>query len=467
MHLPGFGAKRARRLYDELGIDSLEALRAAAERQKIRKLRGFGAKVEENAARVARAEHDERRPGAAHPALARAADRRADRRRAARPPGRASASRSPARCAARPTRSRTSTSSPPPTTRGAGRPRWPSCRSSSRCSRRATPARACSRTPGMKVDLQGRRARPVRQRAPALHRLQGAQRGAARGGGAARAARLRVRDPRRRDRRDAALRDRGGGLRAARPTRGSRPSCARAAASSRRRADGALPRLLIELERPPRRPALPHDALRRPPDARGDGRGRAARAATSTSRSPTTRPRTGSATTSRPRRSRRGSRRSRALNARLDGFDAAGRDRDQHPPGRLARLRRTSCSRGSTGSIASVHTSFGMGERDDDRRAWSPRSSTRWSTRSATRPGARSRRAPPYAIDMERVIEAAARTRHDARDQRRARPPRPQRAPRPRGGRGRRADPGRLRRPLGAQPRPAAVRRSRPRGARG
>ena len=36
MHLPGFGPKRARRLYDELGIDSLEALRAAAEEGKIR-----------------------------------------------------------------------------------------------------------------------------------------------------------------------------------------------------------------------------------------------------------------------------------------------------------------------------------------------------------------------------------------------------------------------------------------------
>ncbi len=47
MHLPGFGPKRARRLYDELGIDSLEALRAAAEQQKLRDLRGFGAKVEE------------------------------------------------------------------------------------------------------------------------------------------------------------------------------------------------------------------------------------------------------------------------------------------------------------------------------------------------------------------------------------------------------------------------------------
>src|SRR3954447_16165246 len=47
MHLPGFGPKRARRLYDELGIDSLDARRAAAEEQKIRALRGFGAKVEE------------------------------------------------------------------------------------------------------------------------------------------------------------------------------------------------------------------------------------------------------------------------------------------------------------------------------------------------------------------------------------------------------------------------------------
>ena len=48
MHLPGFGPRRARRLFDELGIDSLEALRAAAEAGQIRGLRGFGAKVEEN-----------------------------------------------------------------------------------------------------------------------------------------------------------------------------------------------------------------------------------------------------------------------------------------------------------------------------------------------------------------------------------------------------------------------------------
>src|SRR5918999_5651847 len=52
MHLPGFGPKRARRLYDELGIDSLDALRAAAEQGRIRGLRGFGTQVEENLLRV-------------------------------------------------------------------------------------------------------------------------------------------------------------------------------------------------------------------------------------------------------------------------------------------------------------------------------------------------------------------------------------------------------------------------------
>jgi DNA polymerase (family X) len=46
--LPGLGPKRARLLYDELGIDSLEALKAAAETQRLRGVRGFGAKAEEN-----------------------------------------------------------------------------------------------------------------------------------------------------------------------------------------------------------------------------------------------------------------------------------------------------------------------------------------------------------------------------------------------------------------------------------
>ncbi len=46
--IPGLGSKTVRRLYDELGVASLEDLREAAEGEKIRDLKGLGAKVEDN-----------------------------------------------------------------------------------------------------------------------------------------------------------------------------------------------------------------------------------------------------------------------------------------------------------------------------------------------------------------------------------------------------------------------------------
>ena len=46
--VPGLGAKTARRLFDELGITTLDELKEAAEEQRIRDLKGLGAKVEEN-----------------------------------------------------------------------------------------------------------------------------------------------------------------------------------------------------------------------------------------------------------------------------------------------------------------------------------------------------------------------------------------------------------------------------------
>jgi DNA polymerase (family 10) len=46
--VPGLGAKTARRLYDELGVTSLDDLRAAAEQERIRELKGLGPKAEEN-----------------------------------------------------------------------------------------------------------------------------------------------------------------------------------------------------------------------------------------------------------------------------------------------------------------------------------------------------------------------------------------------------------------------------------
>jgi DNA polymerase (family 10) len=45
--LPGLGPKRARRLYEELGVDSLDALESAANAHHIRELKGFGPKAEE------------------------------------------------------------------------------------------------------------------------------------------------------------------------------------------------------------------------------------------------------------------------------------------------------------------------------------------------------------------------------------------------------------------------------------
>jgi DNA polymerase (family 10) len=46
--VPGVGAKTARRLFDELGVASLEDLKAAAEAEKVREVKGLGPKAEEN-----------------------------------------------------------------------------------------------------------------------------------------------------------------------------------------------------------------------------------------------------------------------------------------------------------------------------------------------------------------------------------------------------------------------------------
>ena len=48
MRLSGLGPKRARRLFDELGVDSLDALRQAAQAHRIRSLKGFGPKAEDS-----------------------------------------------------------------------------------------------------------------------------------------------------------------------------------------------------------------------------------------------------------------------------------------------------------------------------------------------------------------------------------------------------------------------------------
>src|SRR5881397_1885649 len=46
--LPGFGAKKARKLFDALGVASLDDLREAVEAERLRDVPGFGPKAEEN-----------------------------------------------------------------------------------------------------------------------------------------------------------------------------------------------------------------------------------------------------------------------------------------------------------------------------------------------------------------------------------------------------------------------------------
>ena len=112
--------------------------------------------------------------------------------------------------------------------------------------------------------------------------------------------------------------------------------------------------------------------------------------------------------------------------------------------------------------IGSIHTSFGMEEAAMTERMIAAVEHP-WLDAIGHPTGRKIETRPPYAIDMTRVIAAAAKNGHDDRDQRRARPARHERVPRPRRGRGGRARADRLRRPLGEELRPAAVRdRDRP-----
>ena len=66
MRLPGLGPKTAARLWHELGLTTLAALKAAAEQQRLRALPGFGARSEE---RILKALAEERAPAEVRPLL--------------------------------------------------------------------------------------------------------------------------------------------------------------------------------------------------------------------------------------------------------------------------------------------------------------------------------------------------------------------------------------------------------------
>jgi hypothetical protein len=114
LRIPGIGPKTVRLLHGELGIDSVEALRAAAEEGRLRRVKGLSERTETNVLEaIGRIER--RGTPAAHP-----------RRRCARGglvgasagrPRASGASSRPARCDAGVRRSATSTCWPPSTTR--------------------------------------------------------------------------------------------------------------------------------------------------------------------------------------------------------------------------------------------------------------------------------------------------------------------------------------------------------------
>ena len=196
--LPGLGPKRARRLYDELGIDSPR--RAACRRGGAQDPRPEGVR-REGRGDAARSRAEATAPASAgrRIVLDRAlASRRAAASTRCAPTPPPSGSSSPARRGGGPTASRTSTSS-----------RRRPIRSRSHRPRRALQLVETANTPGDRRRQTAhphgapsrradRRARPVRQPAPALHRFQGAQHGAARLRRPQGPARLRVRRARRR-----------------------------------------------------------------------------------------------------------------------------------------------------------------------------------------------------------------------------------------------------------------------------
>jgi DNA polymerase (family X) len=72
--IPGLGPKKARKLFDTLGVDSLDALKAAVEQEKVREVPGFGVKTEETIAHAIASGDTAPSPRILHSQAARIAD---------------------------------------------------------------------------------------------------------------------------------------------------------------------------------------------------------------------------------------------------------------------------------------------------------------------------------------------------------------------------------------------------------
>ena len=231
--LPGLGPKRARRLYEELGIDSLDSLTEAATAGRISELKGFGDKAEQ-ALLEAVAAYAQAGPAqriVLHRALA-VGEELLAAIRAHPATDRAELAGSARRMTESVKDLDIVATATDPGALAQAAAALPQVEAASTPGANAVRIRTHSWPQRRPAD---RRARPVRQRAPAPDRFEGTQRRAARLRGAPRPAHLRIRRARRQHRSHAPLRDRG--RRSTRcsgwPT--SNRSCARTAASSRRR----------------------------------------------------------------------------------------------------------------------------------------------------------------------------------------------------------------------------------------
>jgi DNA polymerase (family 10) len=72
--IPGLGPKKARKLFDTLGVDSLDALKAAVEEERVRDVPGFGVKTEEAIAHAIASGETAPSPRILHSQAARIAD---------------------------------------------------------------------------------------------------------------------------------------------------------------------------------------------------------------------------------------------------------------------------------------------------------------------------------------------------------------------------------------------------------
>jgi DNA polymerase (family X) len=72
--IPGLGPKKARKLFDTLGVDSLDALKAAVDQEKVRDVPGFGVKTEETIAHAIASGDTAPSPRILHSQAARIAD---------------------------------------------------------------------------------------------------------------------------------------------------------------------------------------------------------------------------------------------------------------------------------------------------------------------------------------------------------------------------------------------------------